>query len=171
MHAIAFWPTVVMVTIAAVADVRTRRVPNWLVGPALLAGLLVHGVYEGMPGVGRSLQGVGLAVAVTAILYWLRSLGMGDLKLCSAVGAWIGPAQMVFALWATAVAGGVLAVAYAIRHGVLLQTVARTGTVLAHVVRNGPRPHPTLNLDNPAAVKMPYAVPIAVGTIFSFYTQ
>ena len=38
---------------------------------------------------------------------------MGDLKLCAAVGGWIGPTQMVMALVATGLSGGVLALIWA----------------------------------------------------------
>jgi len=35
----------------------------------------------------------------------------------------------------------------------------------------GIRPHPRLVLDNPSARTMPYAPAIAIGTIFSFFTN
>ena len=44
-----------------------------------------------MKGLGQSMGGIALAAAVTGGLCWLRGMGMGNLKLCTAVGAWIGP--------------------------------------------------------------------------------
>jgi prepilin peptidase CpaA len=51
----------------------------------------------------------GIALAtVKGVLCWLRGMGMGDLKLCAAVGAWISPGQLGIVLVATGMAGGVL---------------------------------------------------------------
>ncbi|MBI3696466.1 MAG: prepilin peptidase [Acidobacteria bacterium] len=167
----AFYPTAAVLMIAAITDIRSRRIPNWLVVPFLAVGILVGGVTRGPAGVGESLAGVATAVALAGVLCYLRGMGLGDLKLCAAVGAWIGPAQMVSALVVTAIAGGVIAVAYALWHRSLTKCLDGTGDLIAGLGKNGFRPHETVNLDNPAALKMPYALAIAVGTMFSFYMQ
>ena len=48
---------------ASVTDVRTRRIPNRLTGPALLAGLLFHAIAGGPSGLGQG----ALGALVTAI--------------------------------------------------------------------------------------------------------
>ena len=63
--------------------------------------------------------GIALATAVTGVLWWLRGMGMGDLKLCASVGARIGPGQLGIALVATGMAGGVLALIWAACRGSL----------------------------------------------------
>ena len=40
MHWFAWWPTLIVVAVAAFMDLRSRRIPNWLVLPFLLARLL-----------------------------------------------------------------------------------------------------------------------------------
>lgn len=171
MNSMAFYPTVAVLLIAAVTDIRSRRIPNWLVIPFLAGGILVGGVSGGVAGVGHSLAGVATAVALAGVLCYLRGMGLGDLKLCAAIGAWIGPAQMVSALIVTAIAGGLIAVGYALWHRSLLKCLDGTGELIADLARDGLRPHQTVNLDNPAALKIPYALAIAFGTTFSFYMQ
>ena len=105
-HADAWWPTVVVLLIAVAIDIRSRRIPNWLSLPFLVAGMAVSGFRGGLAGFERSIAGIGLAVVVTGILCYLRGMGMGDLKLMAGVGAWIGPGQLVLALVATGIAGG-----------------------------------------------------------------
>jgi len=83
--------------------------------PFLAAGVIVNTASYGVRGLGRSMGGIALAVAITGVLCWLRGMGMGDLKLCAAVGGWIGPGQLGIALVATGLAGGVLALVW--RHG------------------------------------------------------
>jgi hypothetical protein len=63
-----------------------------------------------------------------------------------------------------------LAVIHALRSRSFGRRLDATGDLLAAMARGRFRPHPALNLDNPAAAPMPYALAIAVGTIFSFYT-
>ncbi len=44
MHSIAWWPTLFVLMVATFTDLRSRRIPNWLVLPFLLAGI---GVWVG----------------------------------------------------------------------------------------------------------------------------
>ena len=75
MHSIAWWPVLTVLAI-----------PNWLVLPFLAAGVIANTASCGMKGLGQSMGAIALAIAVTGVLCWLRGMGMGDLKLCAAVG-------------------------------------------------------------------------------------
>jgi prepilin peptidase CpaA len=169
MHSIAWWPMLTLLGIATVVDIRSRRIPNLLVLPFLAAGVIVTSACRGVDGLEQSCGGVTLAVAVTGILCWLRGMGMGDLKLCAAVGAWIGPAQMGVALVATGLAGGALALIWAVCNGWLRESLDGSSDLLARLWTKGIHPHPSLVLDSPSARTMPYAPAIAIGTIFSFF--
>jgi prepilin peptidase CpaA len=170
MHSTAWWPTLVMLVVATISDIRSRRIPNWLVLPFLVAGLMASTATHGWSGLGQSLLGVLLAGLLLGILYWLGGMGMGDVKLCAAIGAWIGPRQLMLALVMMALAGGVMALFWAIRGGFLKETLSGVGDLVFGLTKRGLRPHPTLVLANPCARKMPYAPAIAIGTIFSFFS-
>lgn len=170
MHSIAWWPTLIALVIAMVWDFYTRRIPNWLVFPFLLAGIAVSAITHGWSGLGQSLAAASLAGALLGILCWLGGMGMGDVKLCIAIGAWIGPSQLIMALVMMGIAGGVMAVIWAVCAGFSKQLFSGAGDLLAGFSKRGLRPHPTLVLSNPSARKMPYAPAIAIGTIFSFFT-
>jgi prepilin peptidase CpaA len=171
MHSMAWWPILTLVIMATVVDLHSRRIPNWLVLPFLAGGVTVNTVAHGTKGLGQSLGGIALAVAVAGVLCWLRGMGMGDLKLCAAVAGWIGPAQMATALVATGIVGGVLALIWAACHGSLSESLDGVGDLAAGFWTKGVRPHSSLVLDNPSARTMPYAPAIAIGTIFSFFTN
>ncbi len=168
MHSIAWWPTLIAVTIATISDIRSRRIPNWLVLPFLLAGIIVSTVAGGWSGLGQSFLGLSLAGVLMGILYWLGGTGMGDVKLCVAIGAWIGPGQLGVALVVMGITGGVMALLWAAFGGHLNESVNGAGDLILGARKRGLQPHPTLQLANPAARKMPYAPAIAVGTLFSF---
>jgi len=170
MHSTVWWPVLTLLAIATVVDIRSRRIPNWLVLPFLTAGLVVNALGRGLKGLGESTGGIALAVAVTGLLCWLRGMGLGDLKLCAAVGAWIGPSQLSTALVVTGLAGGVLALIWAASHGSLRQSLDGSSDLVAGFLAKGLKPHPSLTLENPRALAMPYAPAIAIGTLFSFLT-
>ena len=119
MNPTTLWPVLVLLVAAVATDLRTRRIPNWLVLPYLAGGVTVTTANNGLKRLGESLGGIALAAAVTGIFCWLRGMGMGDLKLCAAVGGWIGPAQLGTALVVTGIAGGVLALVWAASQGSL----------------------------------------------------
>ncbi|HEY6990623.1 MAG TPA: prepilin peptidase [Bryobacteraceae bacterium] len=171
MHSIAWWPTVFVVIVASITDICSRRIPNWLVLPFLAAGLVVSVAVGGWKGAERSILGILLAVALMGGLYWLGGMGMGDVKLCAAIGAWVGPIQLLMALTAMGMVGGVMAFFWALGKGSLKASFGGAADLLFGVWRRGLRPHPTLVLANREAQKMPYAPAIAAGAILSFLAQ
>lgn len=171
MHSIAWWPTLIVLAVATFTDLRSRRIPNWLVLPFLLAGLTVSTSLYGWSGLRQSLAGIGLGVAIFGLLYALGGMGMGDLKLCAAIGAWIGPGQLILALVLTAIAGGLMALCWAAAGGFLGELFQGSGDLIFGFRQRGFHRHPELVLQNPTARKMPYAPAIAIGTIISFFAR
>jgi prepilin peptidase CpaA len=170
MHSIAWWPTLAVLAVATYTDLRSRRVPNWLVLPFLLAGIAVASWLGGWHGLGHSLSGLGLGALLLGVLCWMRGMGMGDVKLCAAIGAWVGPSQLMTALIVAGMAGGVMVLGWAVAGGFLGELLDGTGDLLLSVKERGLRPHPVLGLDNPLTRKMPYVPAIAIGTFISFFS-
>jgi prepilin peptidase CpaA len=71
-------------------------------------------------------------------------------------------------LLATAIAGGVLAVGYMIRHRRVVQTFRNIGLLARFHGSSGLRPHPEINLNSSDCIRIPYAVAIAIGTFYAF---
>jgi prepilin peptidase CpaA len=172
MHSVAWWPTVFVLAVATVTDLRSRRIPNWLVLPFLLAGILVHGWLHGWPGVGRSFEGLSLGLVLYGILFLMGGMGAGDVKLCAAIGAWIGPLQLIMALIVTGLAGGIMVLGWAIRDGFLKEMFADARDLLFGWTgwRTRRRDAESAGVD-PEQRKMPYAPAIAVGTLVSFFVR
>jgi prepilin peptidase CpaA len=170
MHSFGWWPTLVVVGVATITDLYSRRIPNWLVLPYWLAGIVFRGVYFGWHGVWQSLAGAGVAIGIFGVFFLLGGMGAGDVKLCAAVGAWIGPAQTLFALIFTALAGGVIVVVWAALGGFLLDLFKGTGDLMAGW-KKGTIRDPDATIENPKRRKIPYAPAIAVGTLFSFFVR
>jgi len=171
MHSIAWWPSLIVLAVATVTDLRSRRIPNWLVLPFMAAGIGVSAVSHGWHGIAQSLMGLALGALLFGVLCWMGGMGMGDVKLVAAIGAWIGPSQLLTALVLIGVAGGVMALCWAIGGGFLGELLSGTGELLFSMRKRGLRPHPELVLTNPLTRKMPYAPAIAIGTLISFFSR
>lgn len=166
MHPVVYWPMVVVLTVATFTDVHSRRIPNWLVLPFLLAGIAVCSWLYGWHGAGQSLEGAGLGLLIYGFLFWIGGMGAGDVKLCAAIGAWIGPSQLLIALVITALVGGAMALAWAVRGGFLKELFQHTGGLILSAKERG-----EAVLSNPQRRKMPYAPAIAIGTLISFIAR
>jgi len=171
MHSFAWWPTVVVLCVATFTDLRSRRIPNWLVLPFLALGLAVSAWQQGWHGIGQSLEGAALALVIYGFLFWMGGMGAGDVKLCIAIGAWIGPTQMFVALVVTGMVGGVMALGWAVCGGFLKELFSGAGSLAFGWAKRGGLRDPELVLSNPLRRKMPYAPAIAVGTLISFFAR
>lgn len=113
---IAFYASIGLMLIAAAEDIRTRRIRNAFVAPALVLALLAAGASGSLPGA--------LVATVVAPLPFLAmailapgGMGMGDVKLASPAGAVVGLGAIAQLWVAIAVIGGILAVLGALRRG------------------------------------------------------
>jgi prepilin peptidase CpaA len=171
LHSIAWWPTVAVLAVSTFTDLRSRRIPNWLSLPFLAAGLVVSFAPKSWHGIGivPSLEGMGLGLLLFGFLAFMGGMGMGDVKLCAAIGAWIGPRQLFVALVLTGIAGGIMAVLWAAMGGFLGELFGGTGDLLFGWRKREKGQESEHTLANPNAKKMPYAPAIAVGTLISFF--
>jgi prepilin peptidase CpaA len=159
-----------LLLVAAVIDIKTGRIPNWLV----FGGALYALVYNTMSPLYARDIGIlfalgGLAVGLVSLLpaYLFRVMGAGDVKLMAMVGAFVGAWATVGAVLATLVAGGVLALALAMSSGRtvrLLRNVAAVSRGTIVTITTGIGGLAAVH-DGQSAGKMPYGVAIAVGTI------
>jgi prepilin peptidase CpaA len=166
MQALVYWPTVAVLVVATFTDVRSRRIPNWLVLPFLALGILVSGWLHGWHGAFVSLEGAALGLLLYGILFWMGGMGAGDVKLCAAIGAWIGPGQLLISLIFTGLVGGAMALSWALWGGFLKELFVHTGDLVFRTKERG-----EVTLSNPLRRKMPYAPAIAVGTLISFIAR
>ena len=150
---------------AAITDIKTRRIPNRLTYPALLAGLLLQSALQGWQGLLRSVGGGLIFGGVFMLCYLVRAMGAGDVKLATALGCIVGSTATVQVMLATALAGGALAVIFMVLSGRVIETLRNTLRVAGFHAVHGLRMHPTVNLENPAAVRMPYGLAFAIGTL------
>ncbi len=158
-------PVIVLVAMATRADLRTRKIPNALTGPALLLGVAMQAYLYGPAGAWNGLLGAVVAGAILLPGWLMRATGAGDVKLMAAVGAWLGYPGSLAAAVATLIAGGVIAVLVAARRGQLRPALRNTLVMgLNLMARKGgaAAPEPVTT-----GVRFPFAPAILVGVLFA----
>jgi prepilin peptidase CpaA len=97
-------------SIAAVIDVFSHRIPNWVTLTAFVAGLLINTWLAGAGGALLALAGAALGAALLLPFYSIRAIGAGDVKLLAAIGALLGPQALVSVAVYGALVGGAISV-------------------------------------------------------------
>lgn len=169
---------VLMVVVAAVSDLRARRIPNALVASGIVIALALQTVAATLfPSFLTASTGwmswmLGMLVGFGMFIpfYALRGMGAGDVKLMAAVGAFVGPAFAFKIALATFLIGGVWSLCVVVAKGkvadawvnmraLLRPSLARGGTA------SGAGAAMASALPRPSVGRLPYGVAIALGTV------
>jgi len=102
---------------AAMNDIRSKRIPNWLTYPGMVLGLGYHTSMNGMEGLLFGLGGFFVGILLVIVFFLAGGMGAGDVKLLGVVGAFLGAAGVFTAFLCTALIGGVYALAIMIFNG------------------------------------------------------
>ena len=159
LSAAAAWAAV-----AAVWDITSRRIPNFVSYSGILVGIALRTAVLGGHGLATALAGGAVAGGLFFLLYLVRGMGAGDVKLMAAVGCFAGVPAVFQILLACALAGGIMALAVAFYQSSALRTLRNVWDLLRFHAVHGAQVHPTLNIDNPQATRLPYAIAIAAGS-------
>jgi prepilin peptidase CpaA len=164
----------ILVAIAAIFDIRYRRIPNWLVLAGIIVGTAWNVSSSGLSGLGRAAAGLGLGFILYFPLYLLRARGAGDVKLLAAVGAITGPGNCLWIFLLTAVLGGVIALILVLFRGRVRQTFFNVGWIIGDLLhlRAPYRRSDELDVTTNKGLRLPHAAMIAVGALaFIFITK
>ena len=160
------WIPATLVAIGAgVFDWRYRRIPNWLTVSGFAAGVAVNTILYRWPGLKAALLGTLLGLGLLLPFVLLRSLGAGDWKLAGALGACLGPRQLLSVLVGTILVAGVMALAVIVWKGRMKQTLVNIAHLLAALFSLR-MPASELSLDDPQSTKIPFGVAMALTVLF-----
>ena len=151
-----------LLVVAAVGDVRTRRIPNRLVAAIGLLGLMYSLLMQPVaPGAVRGLGGILVGLGCWLPFYALSWVGAGDVKLFGAAGAWLGPMGALEGALIAALAGAMLAVVWMVRSRGVKETAETLG--MAAGTPSVLSPGDTRSRRS----KLPYGIAIAFGAIWA----
>lgn len=161
-------------TVAAAAclfDLKSARIPNALTFGAAGLAVIFHTVAPQGAGLGAALVGLLIGLLVFFPMFALGAMGAGDVKLMAALGAWVGWYPIIYIALYGSIAGGVLGLLVAVARGYLAQAITNIRALLAYWWVAGVRPLPALTLESTTALRLPYAVPIAVGVVVTLWVR
>jgi prepilin peptidase CpaA len=167
------WVVTVTLVVAAVIDGWKLKVPNWITFPMILGGWaasFLWGDPAGWSGLGYSLLGTVVGLALLLPLYAIGGMGAGDVKLLAGVGAWVGSLVTLYAFCLSALVGAVIAIGMVLWrrdwHHHRDQFLNICNEIVT--VRDAERLSAAAAERKSSMLLLPYGIPIAIGTIAYF---
>jgi prepilin peptidase CpaA len=158
---------IALALIAAAYDIRYRRIPNWLNVSGVAAGICMNAFLSGWAGLRLSLGGLALSFAAYFLLYAVRAVGAGDVKLMAALGAVAGWQDWVGIFIGAAVAGGLASLIVIARRRRVNKTLLNVRFVVSEM-KSGRAAHlrnEELDVRSAKSVGLPHGAVIAAGTL------
>jgi len=164
------WALSVTLVVAALIDGWQLKVPNWLTFPLIISGWVYGGFFFGFAGIGWSLLGTAVGLALLLPAYAIGGMGAGDVKLLAGVGAWVGATVTFYAFCWSVILGAVIAVGMVLyrkawdkhRH----QFMAILGEIMT--IRDPEQLSEIAAARKSSMLLLPYGIPIAIGSIAYF---
>lgn len=128
--------TIVLVLLLAAAvtgDIRRYKISNIAIAAGLAAGLTLNTLQNGFSGLLGSLLAAVVPAAALSMLFVLRMLGAGDIKLFCAVGAIMGTKFILFVILFSFLTGGFIAFVIMLRRGNIKERFMHIVTYLKSV--------------------------------------
>ncbi len=170
------WPTMdihVVVTIwlagalviAAVTDIRSSRIPNWLTLSLAASGMVLHTATQGWEGLLFSLEGLGIGIGCLLLFYVKGGMGAGDVKFLGGIGALLGADHVFQVFLVTALLGGLYSLAMMTMLGGVRYAWDRAYLLLTtlKVTHQMPRPAQA----DTREPKLRYALVMGLGTVIA----
>ena len=157
--------TVVFTGVCIALDVRTRRIPNAITGPAILLGAALNLFHGGLYGLACALAGLLFTVVILLGPFALGGIGGGDVKMMGAVGALLGPRLAFLGLGLGMILGGAIMILHLGRLGRLGQKLRATAAMFSAAAVTGSLAPLRASAEHPDAIALPYSVPLGLGTL------
>ena len=152
-------------TLACTTDTFKSKIPNILNACLLIAGITVSTMALGMQGFLLSLSGLALGIALLLLPYLMGGMGAGDVKALGALGALVGPYDLLHVFVYMGFYGGGFALLHCLFQGDIKRTL-REGwlSVCASALsRDVGYALPSNPRSRKGTLRFPYAAAIAFG--------
>jgi prepilin peptidase CpaA len=103
-----------LLAIATITDFRNQKIPNVLTYPAMILAFMCHVWSNGLYGMVFCVSGLATGLGLLLFPFLCGVMGAGDVKLMGAAGAMLGPMRTLNAFIFICIAGGLIAVAFAL---------------------------------------------------------
>ena len=146
-------------------DIRTRRIPNYLILGTAVAGLACNLIFHGWLGLMGGVLGMLMGFGFLILPYLWGGMGAGDVKALAALGAWLGPVGTLFLFCYMGIAGGLMAVGVLLWKGLLWRKVRQGWIILTNLILCRPAGLMIPTPPEEMIPGIPYGVAIAIGMV------
>ncbi|MDG2468830.1 MAG: A24 family peptidase [Pirellulaceae bacterium] len=170
------WFVTLALVVAAIIDGIQLKVPNWLTFPFIMSGWAYSMFAFGLAGdgwltgLGVSLLGTFVGLALLMPAYAIGGMGAGDVKLLAGVGAWVHVQSTFYGFCLSAIVGAILAVAMVLISRSWTKHKSQFFSILNEimVIRNPETLASIAAKRKSRMMLLPYGIPIAIGCIMYF---
>lgn len=150
----------VFTLVAAISDLRFRRIPNKMTAPMCVAGIVYQVAFYGLDGLWVALLGFAAGFGILFVLWMIATAGGGDVKLMAALGTWLGWLTVLKVLFGSLilVTTGTIGI---VVYGVLSKGLRRTKAQYRSTSENGKSES---SEDRKKRRVMAFALPVALAT-------
>ena len=156
----------VFFTLACTTDTFKSKIPNLLNVCLLVAGITINTMSMGIQGFLLSIAGLALGVALLLLPYIMRGMGAGDVKALGALGALIGPYNLLHVFVYMAFYGGGLALLHFLYHQTDIKKTLREGWASVYASALTKDVEYIMPSPQKSTLRFPYAAAIA----FAYYS-
>jgi prepilin peptidase CpaA len=162
---IQYIAALLLLLLAVYSDIKTRKIKNIIVLPFCILGIVINFILGGKDALYYSLLGVAIPIVTLFVLFILKMLGAGDIKLLAAIGAVLGSKAIIYVMIFSFLAGGIMAVfVMALRRNALERAKHLFDYIKSCVLSVKIEKYHSLVNDKSGVFRFSYA--IAAGTLF-----
>ena len=170
------WVVTITLIVAAVIDGFELRVPNWITFPMIIGGWVYSTCFSQSldmtwyEGLGWSLLGTLVGLALLMPAYAIGGMGAGDVKLLAGVGAWIHSTHTTYAFAVSVIIGAILAVLMVLYKRAWSKHSSQFWMIFNEILEvKDPNKLSEIAAERKSSMLLlPYGIPIAIGTIAYF---
>jgi len=151
-------------TLVCATDTLKNKIPNILNAGLILAGVCFNGWQNGLSGVFTSVTGLVLGIGLLLLFYLMGGVGAGDVKALGAVGALVGPTDLLHIFVYMGFFGGGLAILHYLFYSDVKSKLKQAWvSVQASVLTRDPAAIRLSHKSEKTSLRFPYATAIAFG--------
>ncbi|WP_249869048.1 A24 family peptidase [Oceanobacillus saliphilus] len=160
---------ILILTISVITDLKSRKILNIITLPAIVVALIYHCLTAGFEGFAFSGLGFLVGLGLLFIPFIMGGIGAGDVKLLAAIGAWKGTMFILYTGIYAAIIGGLIALVILIKKKQLGLTIK--SMLFSLFFLKGTKGSLQISSNDDQSVSIPYAIPIALGTLLTFVME
>lgn len=157
----------IMLGAAFLTDIQSMKIPNWITVTGMVSGVIYHGIAHGWEGVVFSVSGLAAGFGLLIMMYWLRAVGGGDVKLFGGIGAWTGIGFTLSSMmYSILIAGAIGIVILLFRRELFVRMRNVCERVLGAVILRSAGP---VQAGAAKSLQFPFMIAVLPGTLLAVY--